>query len=602
MKVSVAWLQTYFDKPLPSVEELSGAFTFHAFEVEEQTDAMLDLKVLPDRAGYALSHRGVASELSAILNLPMKEDPLRTELPELTKTSKLTVSINDPACDRYMGALVKGVKVGPSPAWLKEALEAVGQRSINNVVDATNYVMLNLGQPLHAFDASRLTYKDGYAIGVRASKEGENITTLTGEEFSLPADTLVITDGNVDKAVGIAGIKGGKAAEITEATTDIIIESAHFDGTRVRRASQKLKLYTDASIRYQNKPSPELAAYGMRDVLVLINDIAGGNLVGVTDVYAKTAALKEVSVSLPKINSVLGSHFTHSQVEDALQRLAFTFTIHNEVYSVTPPFERKDLSIPEDLIEEVGRIIGYDSIDAIPLPPFEGVVDQNRYQGIERMKDQLVSEGYTEVSTQSFSKKGDILLANPLDKTMPALRTSLESNLTNAKERASHNAPRLVGPKGVVKLFEVGKVFPESGEYLELRMTEKVAAWGDAAGLVDNLSIVKLEDYGKDYAPVRYELSSYQPFSVYPFITRDIAVWTPEGVSAHTLEETIKKEAGGLLVRLDLFDQFTKDTRTSYAFRLVFESPERTLTDEELVVVMENVTQALVSTHGCEAR
>ena len=182
MRVSLSWLQTYFEAPLPSITEVAEALTFHAFEIEDVTDATLEVKVLPDRAGYALSHRGVAKELSAILDIPMKEDLLRAPLVAHDSTPLLTVNIEDSGCTRYMGALVQGVAVGPSPAWLQTFLESVGQRSINNVVDATNFVMLGLGQPLHAFDASRLTNTDGYAIGVRASLEGETITTLSGEE------------------------------------------------------------------------------------------------------------------------------------------------------------------------------------------------------------------------------------------------------------------------------------------------------------------------------------------------------------------------------------------------------------------------------------
>lgn len=602
MKVSLPWLQTFFDTTLPPIADVAEALTFHAFEIEEVTEDTLEVKILPDRAGYALSHRGVAKELSAILDIPMSQDPLRAPLTSYDSSPQLTVTIKDAGCTRYMGALVQGVKVGPSPAWLQAFLESAGQRSINNVVDATNYIMLGLGQPLHAFDASRLTHKNGYAIGVRSSLESEAITTLSGDDFVLPAGTLVITDTHKDSIIGIAGIKGGKAAEITEATTDIIIESAHFDGTRVRRSSQALKLFTDASLRYQNKPSPQLCAYGMRDVLNLISAVAGGQLMGVSDVYTKEKVASPVRVTLQKINAVLGSEFTSREVGEVFRRLDFTYEVTEDSFTVTPPFERKDIQISEDLIEEVGRIMGYDAIESLPLPDFVGEVDQKRFVGIERMKDQLVEQGFTEVSTQSFIKKGDIQLANPLDKTMPALRTSLEDNLNHAKNRASHTSALLVGPQGNLKLFEVGKVFPTSGEYLELRMTEKVEAWGDSAGTMDNLTIAKLDDYGTDYTPIRYELSAYAPFSVYPFITRDIAVWTPESIEASTLEGTIRKEAGELLVRLDLFDQFTKDTRTSYAFRLVFESPERTLTDEELVPAMERISSALILVHGCEVR
>ena len=256
MKVSLSWLQTYFDTPLPKAEEISDALTFHAFEIEESSGDMLDVKVLPNRAADCLCHCGLAKELSAILDISLKSDPLRDLLPKFPKTDVLTVTIEDPKkCLRYMGAVVKGVKVGPSPAWLKKALETVGQRSINNIVDATNYVMLNIGQPLHAFDAAKLTQKDGkYAIGVRNAKEGEMFTTLSNETFTLKSNVLLITDANVDSAIGIAGIKGGKAAEVTANTTDIIIESANFDGTTTRRAAQTLKLFTDASVRFQNRP------------------------------------------------------------------------------------------------------------------------------------------------------------------------------------------------------------------------------------------------------------------------------------------------------------------------------------------------------------
>src|SRR3989344_4658190 len=178
MKVSLKWLQTYFDVPLPSVEAIADAYTFHAFEIDEIKGDMLDVKVLPNRAADCLSHRGLARELSAILDFPLKFDPLHEPhqgLPVVAKGSPwrgLSVEIEDAKkCLRYMGAVVKGVRVGPSPDWLRGALESVGQRSINNIVDATNYVMLNIGQPLHAFDAKKLAQKNGrYVIGVRMAK------------------------------------------------------------------------------------------------------------------------------------------------------------------------------------------------------------------------------------------------------------------------------------------------------------------------------------------------------------------------------------------------------------------------------------------------
>ncbi|MDP1689916.1 MAG: phenylalanine--tRNA ligase subunit beta [bacterium] len=599
MKVSVKWLQEYFEVPLPAADVLADALTFHAFEIEEATNEMLDVKVLPNRAADCLCHRGIAKELSAILDIPLKSDPIREPLTMKDLrglSSGLTVVIEDSKkCLRYMGALVKGVKVGPSPAWLKEAIEAVGQRSINNIVDATNYVMLNIGQPLHAFDASKLAQKERkYTIGIRNAKVDEEITTLSNEKFVLNPSVLLITDANADAAVGIAGIKGGKLAEVTSDTTDIIIESANFDGTTTRRSAQALKLFTDASLRFQNRPSPELVAYGMRDVLALITDIAGGEVVGVVDEYpSRPEENKEVSVSLVKINGVLGSSFSLNEVENVFKRLALSYMTVDDVFTITPPLERTDLIIPEDLVEEVGRIIGYDKIPATELPSIEGTPDQARYRGIERMKDQLVEQGFTEVSTQSFAKSGDIYLANPLDQKKPALRTSLEQNLEEALMQAKYYAPLVLPSNVTPKLFEVGTVFPKEGEHLELRMTERVPEWGDKTDVVDNLSIAKLEDYGKDYVPNRYELGAYKPFSIYPFIVRDIALWVPTGTDEGFPKSLIQENASDLLVRLDQFDQFEKEGRVSLAFRLVFQSMERTLTDEEVNGIMAGISEAL---------
>ncbi len=314
-----------------------------------------------------------------------------------------------------------------------------------------------------------------------------------------------------------------------------------------------------------------------------------------------TSTAPAIRVSLSRINGILGSDFSRAQVEDVFRRLRFSMQTENDTFLVTPPSERTDIVISEDIAEEVGRLLGYNLVPAVELPPVPGLVDQARYRGIERMKDQLTEQGFTEVSTQSFSAKGDILLANPLDKTKPALRTSLEANLREALARAKQCAPLVLPPATPMKLFEVGTVFPQTGEYLELRMTERVPEWGDAAGTMDNLTIAKLEEYGKDYAPVRYILGAYKPFAVYPFIIRDIAVWVPSGTGVSIIESIIRENAGELLVRFDQFDHFEKEGKISFAFRLVFQSIERTLTDEEVSAIMQKITAALAA-KGYEVR
>lgn len=318
---------------------------------------------------------------------------------------------------------------------------------------------------------------------------------------------------------------------------------------------------------------------------------------GAESVFSDTT----VEISLARINAILGARFSQADVEDVFRRLRFRVAKNVDAYRVAAPMPRTDIAIPEDVAEEIGRVLGYDRISAAELPPVPAAPEQARYRGIERMKDMLVEQGFTEISTQSFASRGDILLANPLDKTKPALRVSLEENLLSALARAKRYAPLVLPPKQTVKLFEVGTVFPKEGEYLELRMTERVSEWGEHAALVDNLSIAKLEDYGKDYAPKRYQLGAYKPFSPYPFIARDIALWVPEATHTDEILDVLRTHAGALLVRLDQFDQFSKEGRVSYAFRLIFQSGERTLTDEEVNGAMEKIIAAL-GAKGYEVR
>ncbi len=636
MNVSLTWLQKYFETPLPQIAEVADALTFHAAEVEDVEGDKFDVKVLPDRAAYLLSHRGIAKEVSAVLDIPLAHDPLAQTLSSYPEGGRLRVTLDEAGgAARYMGALIEGVTVGPSPKWLKDALESVGQRSINNVVDATNYVMLDIGQPLHAFDAQKLTAREGsYAISVRAAEEGEKITTLTGEEYTLPAGTLLIADGNDEEgaALGIAGIKGGMHAAVSTETTDIILEAASFDGSLVRKSAQALKLFTDASTRFQNKPSPALAAYGMSDVIALIQSVAGGTVVDVVDVFPEHPEPRTVSVSLLSINGILGSTLTVEDVRSAFSRLGFSYTEVEDGFVVLSPFERNDLLIPEDLVEEVGRIIGYDQIVATPLPLLEAAPDQARHRGIERVRDFLVERGFTEISTPSFAAEGEIELENPLQSDRPYLRASLIPNLKDALTRAASVAPRVLGPESFVKLFEVGTIFRKSEEALFLSMGV-VAIGGKPAQAADalkeyvatleqelfqvpgvanmslegqmmelNLGALNLEKLGEDYAPVTVVHGAYRPYSTYPCALRDVAVWTPDGTEESEVANAIVKDAGDTLVRLDLFDRFEKDGRTSYAFRLVFESMDRTLSDADLDPAMERVSASLNAKEGWEVR
>jgi phenylalanyl-tRNA synthetase beta chain len=603
MKVSRAWLQKYFDTPLPSIEVLSDLFTFHAFEVEEViSEDVLDLKVLPDRAGYALSHRGIAAELAAIMSVPLKYDPLRTALPVHQTTQTLTITTDPAYVHRHMGAYVRGVKVGPSPAWLTEALEAVGQRSINNIVDITNYVMLDLGQPMHAFDARKISKSgEALAISIRAANPGEKVTILSGEEYTLTDSMYVIADATTGTALDIAGVKGGLASGITEDTTDLFISVGNYDAVTLRRVAQNLKLFTDATLRYQNRPSTELVAYGMRDVIEHIANIAGGTLDGVIDVWNQKPETRTVQVTARAISDILGASYSDDVVAGVCTRLQLPFTQSGDMFTITPPFERTDIQIPVDMAEEVGRIVGYDHVRGDVLPVGTIAPDQRRYRGIERIKDILIEQGFTEISTQSFAKKGDIQLANPLDSDHPYLRTALTANMLVALGQGKHYAELVLMPKEKVKLFEIGTIFVKQSEHLSLVVSEPALGLEVLgvqptiqSGVAEyNLSKFDFDSYGEAYVPKKHELGMYCPFSVYPFVLRDIALWVPEGTTPDTVLAVIHAMGTELLKRVDLFDTFSKEGRTSYAFRLVFQSMDRTLTDDEVGSIMATMSEAL---------
>lgn len=606
MKISRTWLQGFFKEPLPEAMALADALTFHAFEIESVEragdDDVLDVKVTPNRGHDCLCHRGIAKELSAILDVPMiaAKDPF-AEKPDLSqKTDAVNVAIeNAERCKRYMAGYITGVKVGPSPDWLRASLEAIGQRSINNVVDATNLVMFNTGQPLHAFDAGKLsTHGARFSIGVRLAKRDETMLALDDKEYALSPSDLVIVDVHTDlpaqagTVIGIAGVKGGKPTGVDERTTDIIIEAANFDGVSVRKTAQALKLRTDASDRFQQVISPELAAYGMRQVVDLIIALTGGTADGFVDVYPRSEARQTVSVSLERINGVLGTSLSMPDVEAVFKRLAMTYRISDSTIEVEVPFERLDLTIPEDLIEEVGRIVGYEQVPSEELPASSVFAAVNPdFYAAEKAREELMNAGYSEVYTSVFADTGERAVVNKVGGERPYLRTTLLPGLLEAHERNARHAD-LLGLREV-RIFEIGAVWKSGREMILIGTV-------DEKGEAKERPLIPIESALYDALPVS-EAERYAPFSRYPSITRDIAMWVPVGTSPETVLTMIRSQAGQLLARADLFDEFKKAERISYAFRLVFQSFEKTLTDTEVNGLMDGVSTVL-GAQGYEIR
>ncbi len=600
MKISRNWLQKYFDIPLPSAQELADALTFHAFEIESVEGDILDVKITPNRGHDCLSYRGIAKELSAVLRIPLASDPLNVGLTKSHMmepiTEEISVTIeNSEFCKRYMAGVIKGVKVRPSPDWLVKRLEAMGQKSVSNIVDATNFVMFNTGQPLHAFDSKKLEMREGKVdIQVRNARKGETLIALDEKAYTLKEDMLVIADGNADRVIGIAGVKGGKESGIDAETTDIILESANFDGASVRKTAKTLGLRTDASQRFEQVISPELAAYGMRAAADLIVKLAGGEVIGFVDVYPELQKSRSIEISLEKINQTLGLSLSQEEVADVFTRLGFTSEYKGLSFVIAVPFERLDLEIEEDLIEEVGRIIGYDAVPAIELPPVSKdiAINQN-FAASERVREDLTALGYSEIVTSVFQDEGERAVLNKVDSVRPFLRSTLTHGLNDAlRKNVQHKD--LLGLTEI-KLFEIGSVWKGETEELVVGIvSEKEKAQEDPISMY-----VKETDTYESFALSQTE--RYEAFSRYPSITRDIALWVPAATTVDDVRSILKNNAGDLCVRIDLFDEFKKGERTSFAFRLVFQSFEKTLTDDEVKPHMDAV-YAAVAQHGFEVR
>lgn len=630
MKISYRELNTFFDNKLPSVEEVIHAFTFHAWEIEDVEtrgdDTIMDVKVLPDKSAWALSYRGIAKDLSVILDIPLTFDPFASPATLLPHDADLTVRLDTEACTRYTASRIEGVTVGPSPTWLKEALEAVGQRSINNIVDATNYVMFRLGQPLHAFDAGKLA---GTRIGVRFANLNEQITTLGGDELVLSSDDVVIVDDTSDTPIGIGGVKGGMQASIDTETTNIILESAHFDAVTIRKTAQRLKLRTDASKRFENGIVGEVVPFALKSVTELILDIAGGELRGYVDTGVIEKEVRPVIVNFDKVNRVLGLTLRPDQVTKIIEQFGYSYVLEAESVSITPPFERTDLLIQEDFIEEIGRVHGYDHVEAIVPEPIPVTEINATFFYSNALRESLVAQNFSEVLTSSFREKDVVALANAFASDKGYLRSSLRRNMEEVLAKNAHNGD-LLGLQEI-RAFEIGTVFLDKGEELHIVLgvcgpngyKEKVhgpilktgmeqvdavfpesLTWSVENGIAEAslTDAIREASVPSSYTPVTHTLSAtYAPYSPYPFVSRDIAFWVSEDTTIEEIEKTIRAHAGALLIRLSLFDEFTKEGRVSYAFRLVFQSFDKTLTDAEILPAMEAVAVALQN-QGFEIR
>jgi phenylalanyl-tRNA synthetase beta chain len=652
MKISYNWLQTHIADTLPSTADLSHKITFHMCEVEgvEQVgdDSVIDVNVLPDRAPYALSHRGVAGEVAAIFNLkPKKLENVSLSSAQLD-TAQIRIE-DETLCTRYCARLIHNVAVSDSPEWLKKPLETVGQRSINTIVDVTNFVLFDIGQPLHAFDADKVKG----TLVLRRAKAGEKITILDGREIAL--DETMLLEADDEGPLAIAGIKGGKRAEISAETKNIILVGGVFNSSSVRKTSLKIGIRSDASKRFENGLSIELQSEAVDHATKLILDLNKNASYGaLADAYPHPVSPKIITANISDIVAVLGIEISESDIVSILERLNMKVTQEGDTLTISVPSNRLDIRDWRDIPEEVGRLYGYANIKASTpvISSAQSRVEKTFYYG-EKMKNVLVEAGFSEVYTYSLVASGVWEIEKPLAADKNHLRTNLSDGLVKALDYNAKNAPLLGLDR--IHIFEVGTVFSAEGEYTSLaigaQQVKKVKGYSpeqevndvlkkvaDALGVpvvspthskkipggyVVEISMPALVATLLD--PTSYDdlgfgkASSivYKKFSLFPFIVRDIAVFVPD----NTIDASEISDAGGppslwsvimngvqqaggteLLVRYALFDTFKKDGKISFAFRLVFQAPDRTLTDEEANTIMESVYTEIRKVKGWEVR
>ncbi|HXG42159.1 MAG TPA: phenylalanine--tRNA ligase subunit beta [Dehalococcoidia bacterium] len=429
-------------------------------------DTVLELEIRPNRPD-ALSVLGIAREVAALTGTQVREPPLEYEAtgPPITRSASVRVEAPD-LCPRYVAAVVTGVRIGPSPDWMQRRLEAAGLRPINNVVDITNYVMLEMGQPLHAFDLHKL---EGRCIVVRRARQGETLKLLDGSEAQLHPHMLVIADA--ERPVAVAGVMGGANSEVDEGTTAVLLESATFFGPSIRRTAQALKLRTEASLRFEKGLSPFLPIHAARRAVRLMVELCDGKAArGLIDIFPGRRRPPTVCLTAERLRRVLGMEVPREEVERALGALGFRVGWRRPAtYVVTPPYWRTDVRIADDVAEEVARVVGYDRIPSVLRAPSLPPAERDPLRELrERVRDALAQAGMQEVITYPLSDRETLAralspeeveahpplrVANPMSRELEFLRTTLRAGLLRALARNQRSRP------GLVALFEVGRVF-----------------------------------------------------------------------------------------------------------------------------------------------
>ncbi|MDN3515328.1 MAG: phenylalanine--tRNA ligase subunit beta [Candidatus Brocadia sp.] len=665
MKISYNWLKEYVYVSL-SPEELADRLTNVGLVVAEiksiEDDFCLDIEVTSNRPD-CLGIIGVAREVAAAVggNLLFPETQFVSTNAEISKF--INIAVEEPIlCPRYTARVIRHIAVASSPEWMQKRLKCIGLRPLNNIVDITNYVMMETGQPLHAFDLDKLSDQK---IVVRRARSGEEIVAINGARRALFHDMLVISDSK--RPVAIAGIMGGKETEVSESTRNILLECAQFEPRQVRRTSRALGIASDSSYRFERGTDPEGINRASQRAVKLIKDYADGEIVsGAMDIRSGRCETKKITLRMGRLQKVLGVEIRRDVVIDILKKLQFN--VLNDVddfIDLEAPSFRGDVYREIDLIEEVARIYGYNNIPTKTSINVRGS-SKSKYEIVEdTIRQFLIGLGFYEVKTFSivdvsllqsvnlWSGEGSIDIANPLRQEESRLRTSLLPSLIRTKRyNADHGT-------GQVNIFEIAKVYLAGNKlpkektclsiladmdflsikgiveslFLNLGITSKFEwavfnehrlFWNDRAAKIqmDGTTVGYLGEANRELGfktmtcLVELDLDllieksnfskKYQDLPQHPPVFRDLAIIVNEEVTWSSIERCIAETKVPFLKEVNYFDVYRGKQvprgKKSIAFNLCFQTMDRTLTSEEVDSAQQSILSTLDKVLGAELR
>jgi phenylalanyl-tRNA synthetase beta chain len=474
MRVPYEWIRELVDISA-TPEEVSEKLTMIGLEVEGmesvEGDTVFEVNVTPNRPD-CLNMIGIARELSAAFTAPLKIPG--HEMPGGQPVSEFTIEILNPElCGRYTGRLIKDVRISDSPGWIRQKLKECGIRCINNVVDITNYALLEFGHPLHAFDADKI---EGKKIRVSTAGKDSKIVTLDGIERDLPEDTLLIRDGT--RPIAIAGVMGGSNTEVSDNTKNIFLESAYFEPFSVRRTSKRLGLKSESSYRFERGTDIEFLEKALNRAALMIAEVAGGTIFEIIDAYPVKFVSEPVEVKYERINKILGATLSKDEMLGILNRLGIPVEDKGHFFVIYPPAYRRDIKRDSDVAEEMARIYGYNRVSTtIPRSSLSSGGLNKKTMNIGRIEEAMRKAGFTDVINYSFMSMANldalsipetdrrrkaITISNPLTQEESLLRTTLAPALTGGLKYNLDRGMKDVG------FFEISRVFEDTGEALPL--------------------------------------------------------------------------------------------------------------------------------------